>query len=120
MNRGVFQQVVKGVRELAFNKVTFDAAESVSNTDEPGMTGPDWLAPFTLTYAQDGILHVAAKGFIVEFADPRYAQAPARFRGVHYCHLIAPDYLTRLMSGKAETGAIVGRVVAGGAPPGQE
>jgi hypothetical protein len=120
MNRGVFQLVVREVRELAYNKVTFDASETVSNTDQPGMTGPDWLAPFTMTYARDGTLHIATKGFIVDFSDPRYAKAPARFRGVHYCHLVAPEYFNRLMVGEAEAGATVGRIVEGGAPPGQE
>ena len=29
---------------------------------------------------------------------------PGRFRGVQYCHLIAPEYLARLVTGQAEAG----------------
>jgi len=120
MNRDVFRLVIKKARGLAFKQVTFDKSESDSSTDQPAMNGPDWLAPYTMTYVQDDTLHIATQGFIVNFSDPRFAKAPPRFRGVHYCHLIAPDYLTRLLVGEAEAGAIVGRAVSDGAPPGQQ
>jgi len=111
MNRAVFSLVARKVRAPAFSRVTFDPAETVSNAAQPGMTGPDWLAPFTMTYVQDDALHIATKGFVVNFTDPQYAKAPERFRGVHYCHLVAPDYLQALMDGTAAPGAIVGRDV---------
>jgi hypothetical protein len=117
MNQAVFKLIAKRSGSPAFSRVTFDPAETVSNAAQPGMTGPDWLAPFMLTYVEDNALHIAAKGFIVEFTDPRYQQAPERFRGVHYCHLIAPDYLAALMAGDAPVDAIVGREVELSGPP---
>jgi hypothetical protein len=118
MNQAVFKLIARRVREPEFSRVSFDPAETVSNPGEPGMTGPDWLAPFTMTYVQDGVLHIATKGFIVDFSDPVYARAPERFRGVHYCHLIAPAYLEALMSGDAPPGVVIGREVdISGAPP---
>lgn len=113
MNRAVYELVSaeRGGAE-AYPRVVFDPAETVVNERNPGMTGPDWLAPFTLTSRDpDGSLRIHTKGFIVNFTDPRFAQLPARFRGVHYCHFIAPDYLRDLLAGKAEPGLAVGRLV---------
>jgi hypothetical protein len=113
MNRAVYRLVsaeLGGVE--AHPRVVFDPAETVVNEKSPGMTGPDWLAPFTLTSRDpDGSLRIHTKGFIVNFTDPRFAQLPARFRGVHYCHFIAPDYLRDLLVGEAEPGVAVGRLV---------
>jgi hypothetical protein len=111
MNQAVFARVAGTVREPVYKQVVFDPAETVSNPEQPGMTGPDWLAPYTMTYVEGEVLHIASKGFVVDFTDPAYAKAPERFRGVHYCHLIAPEYLVALLSGEAPPGAVVGREV---------
>lgn len=44
---------------------------------------------------------------------------PARFRGVRYCHFIAPAHLERLLRGEAEPGRAIGRIVdtQGRGPP---
>jgi hypothetical protein len=117
MNKAVFKLVAKKANSPAFTRVSFDPVETVSNDEQPEMTGPDWLAPFALTYEQDSALHIRAKGFIVDFNDPRYAGAPERFRGVHYCHLVAPEYMVGLMAGRAPVGAFVGREVELSGPP---
>lgn len=117
MNRAVHALVAREVEKPVFGRVVFDPNEIVVNETEPGMTGPDWLAPFTLTSRDaDGALRIHTKGFIVNFNDPAYAQMPVRFRGVHYCHFIAPEHLRDLLAGKAEPGASVGRTV-GATPP---
>ena len=82
---------------ITVRKVIFDPEETVSNPDQPGMTGPDWLATYTATWVDDsGALNVKSKGFQVDFTDPRFERAPARFRGVHYCHFIAPEFFSRV------------------------
>jgi hypothetical protein len=117
MNRAVYDLVRRDVPAPRFAQVVFDPKETVFNDKEPGMTGPDWLAPFTLTSADaDGSLRIHAKGFIVNFLDPAYAQMPVRFRGVHYCHFIAPGHLADLLAGRAAPGVRIGRLVAP-APP---
>jgi hypothetical protein len=121
MNQAVFRLLTTQVSSPAFTRVVFDPSEKLNHGDdddeEPGMTGPDWLAPFTMTYIEEGALHIATKGFVVNFLDPQYAEAPERFRGVHYCHLVAPEYLQALMSGEAEAGAVIGREVDLSGPP---
>ena len=121
MNQAVFKKIAKHTRSPTYTSITFDPLETVTNDEQPGMTGPDWLAPFSMTYVEDDVLHIATKGFVVDFTDPRYEAAPERFRGVHYCHLISPDYLAALMVGEAPAGAIVGQEVdrSGPAPQGR-
>ncbi|MDJ0927382.1 MAG: hypothetical protein QNJ73_06970 [Gammaproteobacteria bacterium] len=114
MNRTVFEKVAPRAADPnpKYRQVVFDPAEAVWNEDEPGMTGPDWLKPYEATWVDDnGALHVRAKGFQVDFTDPRFAEVPERFRGIHYCHFVAPDYLKRLMLGAAEPGIVIGRAV---------
>lgn len=111
MNQAVFSLVGRRVNSPAYKNVSFDPQETVFNEENPGMTGPDWLAPFTMTSVEGDTLTVHTKGFIVDFADPAYAKAPARFRGVHYCHLIAPEHFEALLRGDAEPGAVVGAAV---------
>jgi hypothetical protein len=92
--------------------VVFDPAEEVRNAANPGMTGPDWLKPYEMTWRDAaGALQLRSKGFRVDWTDPQFATMPGRFRGVQYCHLIAPEYLARLVSGKATAGLSVGREV---------
>jgi hypothetical protein len=112
MNRRVYQLLNGSARNLRYTTVIFDENESVTNAEQPGMTGPDWLKPYEVTYVDDdGRLHVRAKGFRVDFTDPQFARAPARFRGIHYCHFIAPDHLLGVMTGSAEPGVVIGREV---------
>ena len=112
MNRRVYLALTDSAGDLRFATVVFDDKEAVMNDGQPGMTGPDWLKPYEMTYVDDdNRLHVRAKGFRVDFTDPRFARAPARFRGVHYCHFIAPEHLLAVMTGDAEPGAIIGREV---------
>ena len=110
MNAAVFMHIAKDVENPVFRAVTFDPNETVNNQEIPGMTGPDWLAPYTATWVDDdGALNLRAKGFVVDFSDPQFADAPERFRGVHYCHLIAPNHMRALLEGTAEGGLVLGR-----------
>lgn len=120
MNRYVYRALAATVRDPVYPDVVFDANETVWNEEQPGMTGPDWLGPYVATAVDDGgRLLVRARGFRVDFTDPRFAAVPARFRGVHYCHFIAPEHLSALISGAAAPGVIIGREVdtSGYTPP---
>lgn len=117
-NREMFRLASQWVNPLKYTTVIFDDKETVENPEQPGMTGPDWLAPYEMTYVdEDGALHVRAKGFVVEFTDPRFAQAPERFRGVHYCHYIEPGYLRAILQGDVPPVTVVGREVDVSGPP---
>jgi hypothetical protein len=112
MNRLTYDRVRAARGADKVEPVEFDPAEEVRNEENPGMTGPDWLKPYQMTWRDEsGILHVRSRGFRVDWTDPRFAALPGRFRGVQYCHLIAPEYLARLLSGQAPAGLSVGREV---------
>jgi hypothetical protein len=116
MNRQVHGLLGVELGQEAFSTykaVIFDPNESPGNPANPGMTGPEWLKPYVMAYASarngNKELHIASKGFVVEFSDPQFAQAPERFRGVHYCHFIAPDEFGRLLTGATSPPVKIGR-----------
>ena len=112
MNRLTYDRVRATLGAVNVEAVVFDSAEVVSNTGNPGMTGPDWLAPYEMTWRdKSGVLHLRSKGFRVDWTDPQFAAMPGRFRGVQYCHLVAPVYLARVVTGRTRAGASVGRNV---------
>lgn len=74
--------------------------------DEIGPSGVVWLKPFTMVSVDDNnILHIKSKALFVSWHDERFLKMPARFRGTHYCHLIAPSYLRRLLDGELVVGS---------------
>jgi hypothetical protein len=112
MNEQVYTLVSSTVADPVFDRVIFDSNESADDPEPSKMTGPQWLLPYTLTSVDAaGHLHVAASGFVIEFTDPRYQRFPPSWRGTHYCHLIAPEYLVGLLSGNAKAGAVVGQII---------
>jgi hypothetical protein len=119
MNRQVYTLVRKQVQNIVVTEVIFDPSESLDTPEQQNMIGPVWLQPFKLTATDEsGGLHIATKGFVIDFTDPRYQKFPPSWRGTHYCHLIAPDYLGELLQGAAAPGAIVGRKPLRGLAPG--
>jgi hypothetical protein len=120
MNRETLRQVRASLPGAARRDVVLDPDENIFDDAHPEMAGPNWLAPFQLTYLDGaGVLHIHAKGFRVDWADPRFATLDGRFRGVHYCHLIAPTYLRDLLAGSVAPGVTVGREVSRAPPPRQ-
>lgn len=73
----------------------------VLDQDDTGLSGVVWLKPFTMVRVSDAnVLHIKSKALYVSWHDERFLEMPARFRGTHYCHLIAPSYLRRLLDGE--------------------
>jgi hypothetical protein len=101
INRHTLERVLRSMsaaeqRRLLFKRgthVVFDAEERTTD-------GSVWLAPFPLTsVGADGALHIKTRSMRNDWLDPALAQAPARFKGTRYCHLITPQYLARLLRG---------------------
>jgi len=112
MNEQVYALVSREVTDPVYAEVIFESNESADDTGPSKMTGPQWLLPFTLTSVDAaGDLHVAASGFVIEFSDPRYQRFPPSWRGTHYCHFVAPEYLAALLRGEAQPGAVVGETI---------
>lgn len=74
--------------------------------DENRIMGSGWIEPYPHVYAgADGAVHLHAKALLVFWNDWRWQLAPDRFRGTHYCHLIAPEYARALMTGEVSAPA---------------
>lgn len=85
----------------------FDAGRDVIfEDDEITPMGPVWLAPYPMARVDEtGALRIKAKAMRNDWLDPRLAKTPERFRGTRYCHLVAPEYLARVLTGAAAVGA---------------
>ena len=81
-------------------RLKFPRERVVVDEDEMAATGPDWLEPhFYVSLATDTV-RIKPRGFRADWNDPRLAQAPPRFKGTHYCHLVAPQYVKRIVLGE--------------------
>ncbi len=104
INRATVDRVLKSMtraerRRLQFNRGT----QIVYDPEERTTDGSVWLAPFPLTAVDAaGTLHIRTRSMRNDWLDPALAQAPARFKGTRYCHLIAPQYLARLLRGDVQ------------------
>jgi hypothetical protein len=100
-NRLTYDAVLAGFSGAERKRLAFDGGRNVVfDPDELTTSGPVWLEPYAMVYVgADGALHVKGKGMRNDWTDPRYFNAPVRFRGTRYCHLIAPDYLRDLLTG---------------------
>jgi hypothetical protein len=99
INRRTLARVLESMGAAERRWLAFDGGSRVVFDPEERTTdGPQWLKPYPFAYlGADGALHLKAKAMRNDWLDPRYAQAPARFKGTRYCHFVAPQYLARLL-----------------------
>ena len=79
------------------------ARENIELADENNvLVGPLWLRPevYQVAYSEGETLKLRSKALHVEFR--RFMPVPRSFMGTHYCTMIAPEYLARLIQGEAE------------------
>jgi len=98
LNYLTLQQVAAGSEsaDRPFGEYT----DVVLEPDAVGVSGVNWLKPYTMIWRERDVLHIRAKALRVDWGDERFETAPARFRGTHYCHLVAPSYLRRVLDGE--------------------
>lgn len=103
INRATLERVLAAMSPAERRRARFARGTQVVFEPEVRTTdGPVWLAPFALTtIGSDGALHVHSKAMRNDWLDPALAKAPPQFKGTRYCHLIAPQYLARLLRGEA-------------------
>jgi hypothetical protein len=75
------------------------------DADTESHMGSSWLkSRAEARRGADGLLHLRAAGLFAEWEDWRWKFMPEPFRGNHYCHLVAPERIRRLMLGEAAAG----------------
>ena len=94
----------------AVNQATLDRVAKELGIDSPAIqieedenvyAGTNWINPWpypAVSVREQGGLSVTSKGMYIPDAWWLFP-VPARFKGVHYCHLVAPDYLKVLLEG---------------------
>jgi len=84
-------------RALKRSPIEFTIAADIST-----FMGPSWLEPWpfnAVTRTEGGKLQLQSRSLYV--ANLWWLPMPARFKGNHYCHLVAPEYLELLLRGEA-------------------
>ena len=77
--------------------------ENIELADENNvLVGPLWLRPevYQVAYSEGDTLKLRSKALHVEYR--RFMPVPRSFMGTHYCTMIAPEYLAKLIQGEAE------------------
>jgi hypothetical protein len=102
--RDAHQQMVLAVwasmtrREML--RAKFNPDTVMLDGDDIRFVGPGWIAPYESYYlGENKRLHLRAKALNPTWKDWRWKIMPARLRGTHYCHLVAPEAIRALMLG---------------------
>jgi len=101
VNRLTLQRVSASMSPAEQRRLRFQPQQVVFEDDVVTTLGQVWVAPFPMArVGDDGRLRIQSLAMRNDWLDPRYASAPPQFRGTRYCHLIAPEHLTRLLRGE--------------------
>ena len=102
VNALTLQRVLDSMTPAERRRARFDSGKKVvMDTDIVTTMGPIWLEPYAIARVDEsGFLRLQAKAMRNDWLDPRYLAAPPQFRGTRYCHLVAPEYLRRLLLGE--------------------
>ena len=96
----VNQDIFAAARKTLGNKAKLPESKVQFHTIDT-QYGATYVAPFTHAAADpDGTLHITAKQLRINWSDEEFAVNPDNWRGVFYCHLVAPEYAQRLLAGE--------------------
>lgn len=99
VNRTTLKQVARSLTHDERNDLIHKPNSVVIDPDTAAVTGQDWLSDFpTATQDSTNKLHLPSKSLLVPLDTPGI---PDAFKGQHYCTLIDPAYLKRLLLGHA-------------------
>lgn len=100
IQRRVVRDVWATMRADERTNAIFTPQRVMLDPDTQSYTGSRWIStPATARVAADGRLHLGASKLFAEWEDWRWKIMPESFRGNHYCHLVAPERVRRLMTG---------------------
>ncbi|MFL2770414.1 MAG: hypothetical protein ACJZ9F_05340 [Rhodospirillaceae bacterium] len=84
----------------ALRRVILDQ-QIIFDEDKSVITGQSWIKSFDFVYLNDnGDLHIQSKRMQIDWNSLLFQLFPDRFRGMLYCHLIAPEYAKALLLGE--------------------
>lgn len=101
IDRDTVERVFAALTPEERARVKIPQSRIVYDDEQVTHIGPSWLQPFQYVRAAGNELHLATRALVVNWNDLLWKLAPERVRGVHYCHVVAPEYLRRLVLGEA-------------------
>ncbi|MBL8631105.1 MAG: hypothetical protein JNM81_15840 [Rhodospirillaceae bacterium] len=103
INRGTVDAVYAALTDDEKAKLKIARDNVVIEPDVTTYMGSNFVTDYDYVYrGPEAKMHVLAKSLYVSWTNILFAWAPEKFRGVRYCHLIAPEYTKRLILGEAE------------------
>ena len=104
LNRRTLDAVMASMTEKQKKKMPFKGAVPVMlEPDLQATSEADWLESFTMVETDaGGTLRIRAKSLGAGAATMRVSTRPNPNSAVQYCHLIAPDYLKRILTGEVQ------------------
>jgi hypothetical protein len=101
INRDTARRVYAGLSAAEKLRIRIPEALLIFDPDESTFMGSSWVGEYPFAWTgTDGRLHLQAKLLRVDWDNVWLSWAPDRLRGAIYCHLVAPEYLHRLVLGE--------------------
>jgi hypothetical protein len=104
LNRRTLDAVLASMTDRQKKKMPFKGPVPVMlEPDLVASNEADWLQDFTMVQTDaGGTLRIRAKSLGAGAGSTRVSNRPAAGAGRQYCHLIAPDYLKRVLTGEVQ------------------
>jgi hypothetical protein len=104
LNRRTLDAVLAAMTDRQKKKMPFKGPVPVMlEPDLQASSEADWLQEFTMVQTDPGgTLRIRAKSLGVATGGTRVSTRPAAGGGRQYCHLIAPEYLKRVLTGEVQ------------------
>ena len=104
LNRRTLDAVLASMTERQKKKMPFKGPVPVMlDPDQVASSEADWLQDFPMVQTDaGGTLRIRAKSLGTAAASTRVSTRPAAGSGRQYCHLIAPEYLKRVLTGEVQ------------------
>lgn len=101
VQRAVVRQVWDSLGAEQQARAAHAPAQIMLAADSLSYTGSGWIgSPAEAWIGDDGRLRLRASALYANWEDWRWKIMPKSFRGNHYCHLVAPERVRRLMLGE--------------------
>jgi len=99
--QGTCEQVTRSIVAQAQRAAPAGAPRVIVEPEQQVWTGSSYLSPFELLSRDAaGAYHLNTRYMRIDWEDWRWYVMPNRLRGHLYCHVIAPEYLARLLAGE--------------------
>lgn len=100
LHRDMVNEVWRGLSPAERAAAPHPPWQVMLEADSASYTGSSWIKARSAAFiGADRRLHLRSAGLFAEWEDWRWKLMPKSFRGNHYCHLVAPERIRRLMLG---------------------